>query len=165
MSDQGFKVSVEGKDVTRAQLADLVVNSTYPNWKCDMRPSPKHYGSIELRIGSFPAGVIQTVYTVPHGYDYRPSFIVAWSKPTGIDPGHILSSKDTTYGIGDIEVYDAGFNLYYIKSAVDETTFTIAIDNAFGGTLTPTTIFLRYYIFADDFEEYNYLPITLRTIA
>lgn len=148
----GFKISGKGSEVQQASLKDLIVNSSHPQWKCDLRPNPKHFGILKATV-SLAAGETKTLLAVKHDFTYTPSFIVAWSYPAG-------DSVGSTYGLGDIEIFDAG-DVPMFKTRVNATNLVITADNSTGLASHNLVAQLRYYIFADDFPIYTYAPITL----
>lgn len=144
MSNYGFKISVEGKDVQTAVLSELVASTILPTWKCDLRL--KNYGTIYFNISSIASGATKIIYQVPHSYNYIPSFITAWSYPAGTGGG---STSNQTFGIGDIDCTLGSGIVYGMRT--DSTNFTIAAFNGSAGTLINLAGTIRFYIFADDF--------------
>lgn len=156
MKNYGFKVSAEGETVGRLSLQRLIVDSTNPVWKCDLRPTPKHFGIVKATVTLAP-GEIKTLLDINHNYNYTPSFIIAWSYPAGI--GSL--GGNSTYGLGDIEISD-NTELVYFYTRMDSKKLVITADNSIN-LLTHSNLYveLRYYIFADDFPLYTSIPIRL----
>ncbi len=144
MSDYGFKVSLPGSDARYALANQLVASTTLPNWKCDLRPSNKHYGTINFRIGSLAMGASITIHSVAHGYTYIPSFLTSWSYPAGTGGG---ASSNQKFGIGDI-TSTLGFD---VVMKTDTTNFTVVGTNNSLGVMTNLIGSIRFYIFADTF--------------
>lgn len=147
--NSGFKISIPGVDVQTAAIKDLVVDSNYPFAKCDLRKSPKNYGLINFLIGSLGTGASITIYQQPHGYNYIPSFLTAWSFPPGTTPSN--PSSNTTFGIGDIDC-SLGSGLY-ISMYVDSANLYITATNSGGSPVGGSNGTIRFYIFADDFSD------------
>lgn len=128
-----LKISQDGEDVF--STTKLLMDDTYPTWKCDVRKNPKMYGKVKI-IGTLPAGATKNILTVAHNYGYTPSFIVAWNYP---------AATGSTFGIGLLSNLDLQVN-YQMST----TNFSIV---ATGGIADITNLFveLRYYIFAEDF--------------
>lgn len=145
MGDWGFKVGLPGVDVRTALNNQLVASTILPNWKCDLRPTTKLYGTINWTIASLADTASDTIYSVTHGYTYRPSFVTAWSYPAGTGGG---ASSNQTFGIGDISTF-AGLS---IVMKTDTINFTVVATNQTGGTLTSLAGSIRFYIFADSFQ-------------
>lgn len=149
--DYGFKVSKPGVDVTTASIENLVVDSNYPVAKCDLRKTPQNFGLINILISSLAANSTITVYQQPHGYNYIPQFLTAWSFPRGTNP---LSQfgPNATFGIGDV---NANFELgLTIVMYTDNTNFTITAHNSsLSSPIAGISLTVRFYIFADDFSD------------
>lgn len=151
MSDFGIKASIGNEDVSRVSQLNLSVGGKYPLWKCDMRPSPKHYGLLKCTVTLAP-GARKTIFTLPHGYDYTPSFLVAWNYPAGNNT--LSSSINQTFGLGTLEIFTSSFELVYFYALMDDKNFTIVADNSTGAqTYTDLYAEIRYYIFAERFNE------------
>ena len=148
MSNFGINASVEGEDVSRNNSQFLSVNSTYPLWKCDIRPSPKLYGLLRCTV-ALAAGAKKTLFQIPHGYTYTPSFLVAWNFPAGNNPSN--SSLNQTFGLGTLEITTASLELVYFYVLVDDKNFTLVANNSTGIGSYSFYAEFRYYIFADDF--------------
>lgn len=146
-SDWGIKVGLPGYNVKTATSQQLVASTILPNWKCDLRPTTKNYGTVNFTIASLSSGSSVTIYQITHGYTYRPSFVDAWSYPAGTGGG---ASSNQTFGIGDMDgSLGAGFSL---TVRVTTSTFTITGSNSSAGTLSNLAGTVRFYIFADDFQ-------------
>ena len=154
-----LKVSAKGDDVNQANLKELIVNSSHPFWKCDLRPTPRHYGLVKITVDTAP-GQTKTLYTMEHGYPYVPSFVVAWSYPAGITPS--TPSTNQTYGIGDIEAFPSGGGTVTFKVTIDNKELKITVEQLGGSAQTDLYAEFRFYIFTDDFPLYNYSPVSLR---
>lgn len=143
-----FSISGKGDDVKRNSLKQLILDTKYPFWKCDMRPSPRHFGS--LIINKTLTGN-STLLSFGHGYTYKPSFITAWYYPAGD------SNTGSTYGIGDLEILDT--EAFTIQIYATKQDFIVKTQNI----SIPHVVYaeLRFYIFAEDFPEYTKLPIEL----
>lgn len=154
-ADFGLKVSRIGAEVTTAPLTDLIIDDIYPFPKCDLRINPKNYGIINFTVASVPAdsggipGQVQ-IYQQAHTYTYIPDFLVAWNYPTGTDPSNTFNSN-SIFGIGDI---DATLDLgVLIVSYTDDTNFNVVALNIQTTPLTNIAGSIRFYIFADDFQD------------
>lgn len=150
MSDFGFKISAAGDDVMEASLKELIINSTHPLWKCDLRPFPRHFNQVGGTI-NIAAGAVKTLHSVGHAYKYVPSFIAAWSYPPG-------DSTGSTYGLGDLELSSGG-DIFYVKMTTDSDQLIIKVDNSSGALPHTFDAQFRFYIFADDFPLYTSIPI------
>lgn len=146
MSDFGFKVSLPGVDAQTALHQELIASTILPTWKCDLRSTPKHYGTINFTIASITASQSITIYQIAHGYSYIPSFVTAWSYPAGTGGG---ASTNQTFGIGDIDC-TLGSGLVYVMKT-DATNFTVTATNNSASTRTSLAGAIRFYIFADNF--------------
>lgn len=146
----GLKVSTPGNDVNTTSLQNLVVDTNYPFWKCDLRPKPKNYGLINFTVSSIANGASFIIYQQPHGYAYIPTFITAWNYPVGTNPN--ISYLNETFGIGDIDASSSSISPCYISMYVDNQNFYVAISNSSGSTSAGITGTIRFYIFADDFS-------------
>lgn len=140
----GFKVSEEGSDAKG--LRNLIINSKYPQWKCDVRPNPKHYGLARGNI-NLAAGESRTILSIPHNYGYTPSYIASWNFPAGVNQSG--SAFSSTFGIGTITITNADFTLTTFTPKIDALNFSIVASttNAQSGLYVE----FRFYIFADDF--------------
>lgn len=152
MSNIGLKISTPGQDVATASLQNLVLSTVYAILKCDLRPNPKHYGTINFTIASVPAfdgtnpGQVP-IYQIPHDYTYIPSFLTSWSFPAGTDS--LSVAGNATFGIGDI---DASLSTgIVISMKTDNANFSIIASNSQNAPITNTVGTIRFYIFADDF--------------
>lgn len=144
MSDFGLKVSQEGNDVKG--LRNLLLNSKYPQWKCDIRVNPKLYGFIQATV-NLGANETRTIFTLPHLYNYVPSFMVAWNYPAGTDKTSTITSS--TYGIGAINITNTDFSLTSFTPQIDGSKFTIVASTT--NAMTVLYAEFRFYIFAEDF--------------
>lgn len=147
--DYGFKVSKPGVDVTTAAVKDLVVDSNYPVVKCDLRIKPKNYGLINFLVKTIAPGVRITIYQQPHSYDYIPDFLTAWSYPLGTAPSTPLTNS--TFGIGNIDATAGSGAL--IEMYTDAVNFYVIASNSGGSTLQGLNGAIRFYVFADDFND------------
>lgn len=147
-----FKISNEGEDVSRAPVDKLVVDPVYPHWKCDLAPEPKHFGYIDASV-SVSAGQTKVIFSLPHEYKYKPTFLVAWNYA----PGEFAT--DSTYGIGDFTA-DIPSDLTIFKTKTTDTDFIITADNTLNsGAITDVSVKFRFYIFAEDLPTYNYIVV------
>lgn len=149
MTDYGVKVSDSGDDVRYVLGSNLIIDSRLPFWKCDVAPVPKHYGYIDATI-SKTASEVKTFFSMEHNYPYVPSFLVVWSYPPGDGSG---GADDSTYGVGDLEIFTP---LVTFKSRITDKTFSISASS--GDALSKLNVKFRFYIFAEDFPQYNYIP-------
>lgn len=152
MSDS-FKVSADGREVVGASPEELVVDSKYPHWKCDVKASPLHYGYIEADISAptfYPNTTLYTIFTLEHGYSYTPSMLIIWDYPAG------AGSSNQTYGMGTLsDELPLGVE---VRSSINDKQLTIVIDNTINDTpISHMKVNFRYYIFAEGFPEYNYI--------
>lgn len=145
MSDFGLKVSSQNNDAKG--LRNLVVDSKYPQWKCDVRPSPKLYGVLRANV-NLEAGETKTILRIPHPYRYVPSFIVAWSYPDGSDKTSSITSS--TYGIGNLSITQADFSSTSFTPQINDKEFTIVATTT--NAQSNINVEFRFYIFADDFQ-------------
>lgn len=147
MGDWGFKVGIPGVDARTALNNQLVASTILPNWKCDLRPTTKLYGTINWTIASIASGASVTIYKIAHGYTYRPSFVDSWSYPAGTGGG---ATNNSTFGIGSMDgTLGSGFS---VSVVTDTVNFTVTGSNGSAGTLTSLAGSIRFYIFADSFQ-------------
>lgn len=147
MSDIGFKLSPQGKDVRETAVKDLLLSSGLPVPKCDLRPNPKRYGLVNLTIGSLAAGTSAEVLRVDHNYNYVPAYLSQWDIPDGTNP--FDTTSNITYSIGDADL--AFNNGLYLNMRTDNKQFLITATNFGGAAITNFQATIRFYIFAEDF--------------
>jgi hypothetical protein len=153
MKDFGLKVSLPGIDANGVEnavsLKQLVIDTSYPFPKCDLRSRPKHYGTINFTVATIAASTTIILYQIPHSYTYIPSYLVAWNFPAGTDPNS--STNNATFGTGDIDMtFNTGL---YVNMYTDINNFTISMTNPVPSSVTNITGTIRFYIFADDFND------------
>lgn len=144
----GIKISIPGFDVKTASPDQLSVSSDHAVPKCDLRPSPKHYGLIFFSITNLAGGTGKTLYQIPHGYSYIPAYLTQWNIPIGTDS--LSVTDNATYGIGDADL--SLNNGLYISMKTDNQYFTVSAYNG-SGLAASATGSIRFYIFADDFSS------------
>jgi len=124
-----------------------ILDDNYPLWKCDVRPNPRHFGLVQVTIGTLAAGTTKEILVVDHDKKYVPSFLVAWNYPAGTSPG--IASTNQTFGIGILSTLTpTSFSFSY---KMTDKQFIILVN---GDPVSDTTNIyaeLRYFIFAEDF--------------
>lgn len=144
-----FRISEKGIDVVGATFSELVVDSRFPHWKCDVAAAPKHYGYVDATV-SVASGQYKIIHVLEHGYSHQPGFLVSWEYLPG-------DSTGATYGIGDMEIFAPLAATF--KTRVDEKRLIIWVDNTDNiSAINNANIKFRYYIFADDFPDYFEVP-------
>lgn len=157
MSDHSFKVSKPGKDANSQKLQDLVVDGKYPHWKCDLRPTPKHFGLVKATVNL--NNETKTVFEIDHGYGYLPSFICSWYAPGNKD---FDGTPGVTYGIGSLEYY-TGSLIVNFNITLTDTKLTIVATNYDPFPSGDVYAEFRYYIFADRFKVYRTYPVDIES--
>lgn len=140
-----FKISEEGSPVEG--IRNLIIDSKYSQWMCDIRINPKLYGIVQATV-NLASNETRTIFTLPHPYTYFPSFIVAWNYPAGTN--HISSNSSSTYGIGAINIINSDSTSTTFTPQIDNHQFTIVASN---GATAQSNLYaeFRFYVFVDDF--------------
>ena len=142
MAYYGLKVTLPEKDDSNL-LEELALSSEYGNMKMKMGASPAHFDYDSYTLSSNPTvGATTNLVSIPHGYTYIPAHL------------SLFSFDQITFFIGtkvltDFVNYEDRYHIY-----CDATSFKIDIQRVtLGGaspSLTGTTIYYKYNIFADD---------------
>lgn len=141
-NDYGIKIALPGFDVTKATPEQCAVHSGYDTMKIKNTASPEHFGVINLTATSTPSTTVN-VFTMSHGYSYRPASIIHWSDS---------SRAIAPYSVTGFYPLNATFDQFFVAYCTD-TQFKIDyVNNALSGaaTITGNTYKIRYYIFAND---------------
>jgi hypothetical protein len=144
-----FRVSKQGTDLKYSSPTDLVVDTKYPHWKCDLKRNPRHYGFVDADV-SLAAGQSVTIFSAEHGYRYAPSFLIIWTYPAG------AGIQEQTYGMGLLEDFLPLASSFVTR--INDTSLTIVGDNSINSdALSHVSVQFRFYIFAEDFPLYDYI--------
>src|SRR5574337_828212 len=118
-----FKVARKGYDASSAQDANLLVNSKYPFIKLDTDSSVS-FQTIVFTFNTDPPEPVlpstsqdTTVYSFPHGYNYKPSFWALIQTLAPIPATHFYQAYFQSSGV--VSAYTSS----------DSASFTVTADN------------------------------------
>lgn len=135
----GFKISLSGYDVKTATPEQCSVHSSYPPFKSKTNQQYPHFATLNVDFTArITQNVTQTLYQIPHGYNYIPFTI---SNIVFLD-----AFGGTQVGLGFAGV---GATLA-IDAYCDASNFYITIYDNFSWTSASASLQVSYYIFAED---------------
>lgn len=158
MADFGIKVSSNGNSAVSATGAQLVLTSKYPLAKLD-RTNPASFSNIHITfLHDVPVGET-LVYTLPHGYKYRPTVwsliqVIGTAAPYTdfgflMDKGAMLEGPGTFGGYEYVSFYTKwdATNVYYY---VNKRQANLIVSPFSAVTVAGMALRIRSYVFVED---------------
>lgn len=165
MADYGFKVSDTDVDALDAELAQLLLSTTYPFAKIDTSEDTS-FRNITLRFNTDPpepSGVFPDVYkdtivySFEHPYDYTPSF---WSLIKVTSPASNTPFYQTVFQDYGVIKGTSAFSEAQVKIKADADRIYVIVtkykDSGAGGidsNLVGAVIRIRLFVFVEDVGE------------
>lgn len=137
------KISLPNFNVKSATPEQCAVTSEFPPLKAKIGQSPDHIALLDIDFtGTIIQGSTQTIYSIPHGYNYTPLTLSNLIFSTNGGPG----IQQDIVGIGYAGV---GANLG-IQAYADASNFYVTIYDNFAWTNSSSRLQVSYYIFSED---------------
>lgn len=158
MADYGVKTSQVGASVLDATGVDILMTTKFPFAKIDPTHTDSFRSTTITFLNNTADDTITSVYSFPHGYDYKPQVWGYWSSivwGAGIGVGsEVWSGYGWVWSTTGVPIAELGYD-------VDETNVNVYAywSDPFGMNpldFTGTVATLTTYIFADDLTEQDY---------